>query len=104
MLAGALGKGYGKGIENIGLERDVGLDVPVFPVVQEDGNPVAIAGNILEKRVLHKRIDTGPPDEIPYKIILELEKGEGFKFKALVHQEIADLFQENLPAVLLDLF
>ena len=48
VFAGPLGKGDGKRVEDIGFEGDVGLDIPVFPVVEEQGDLVPVAGDILE--------------------------------------------------------
>eukprot|EP00825_Cyclidium_porcatum_P005875 TRINITY_DN12889_c0_g1_i1.p2 TRINITY_DN12889_c0_g1~~TRINITY_DN12889_c0_g1_i1.p2 ORF type:complete len:257 (-),score=-2.84 TRINITY_DN12889_c0_g1_i1:153-923(-) len=42
MLSRPLCKGDCQGVEDIGIKRDVGLDIPVPPVVQEEGDPCTL--------------------------------------------------------------
>ena len=80
-----------------------GIDVPVFPVVQEEGDHAPVAGDIFKVGIFHQGIDTGPADKVPDKVILELEEGDLVEHETVLVQEAVHLRKQDPFSILFEL-
>jgi len=113
-----LGQSDDEPIERGLLEGDVRRDVGILVVVDEEGQLVAVTGDILDVRIVHDRVEPAVPPEVPvYEIKQAVERRrvdlrpvalqkfldrlpeqrlDVVAFVLAVQQRIADVFEQRL--------
>ena len=76
-------------------KRTVGLDRLVLAVEQEQRDGRAVAGDVLDHRVAHQRVDGAVAEEVAHEVVLEPLHPRGIDPDAVVHDGLADGLDED---------
>ncbi len=82
---------------------DIGLQRLVVPMIDIDRHIMAVAGDILDIRILHQRIDLTVAEKVAVDIVLDLAPGERFQLEIIIVDHRLGRLREECLLILIEL-